>query len=171
MKRNKITNLLTYYLILQNDELKYYNMDYIFEKYFKIFKEKPNNIDCKSFYLSIKNEFTHYFAIERDMGIWGITVDDENFDIYFFTYYLVVMVNFNPDYTVDSERSDKINRLNKIIRIYNQFFKDFNSIIETDKSYLAHQVLRDEMNKYIEKNNRLFSLLKIKENIVRNKDI
>lgn len=171
MKTKQVINLLRYYLIFSYDEFKYFNMEYIVEKYFKFFKEKPNNINVKEFYLTIKNDFSKKFKIDYNMELWNINNDDENFDIYFFTYYLIVMVNYNSEYIRDIESGNKTNILNKIIKNYKIFFKDFDSIFDDDKGYLIHQVLRNEIDEYFETNKRLFSLLRIKENIIRNKNI
>lgn len=169
MKTNKIINLLTYYIIFTWDENIKSDISYIVEKYYRIFNEKPNNINCKDFYLSIKDKFDDAVDFNRYMDRWNITVDDKDFDIYFFTYYLVtssILILKEDGYYLDLDRSDKIHRLNKIIKIYKQFFKDFNSIDNYNNRDIAHQILRDEVDKYIIENNRLFSLLKIKENIL-----
>ena len=174
MKTNQIINLLTYYLIFSTNNNLNSHISYFVEKYYSFFKEKPNEEICKK--ILVKNRYlikkTNFVS---NMDNFKITKHDENFYIYFFTYYLITKVQIikksKYDYEYDNNCDNKCYKLNKIIKVYREFFDDFDSIINTDRSFLAHQLLRYEIDKYFESNKRLFSLLRIKENIIRNKNI
>lgn len=172
MNRTKIINLLTYYLIFSSNNNIHSHISYFVEKYNHFFKEKPNEEICKKI-MKKNSYFINKTNLVSNMNNFRFTLDDENYYIYFFTYYLIMRVQFIKDgkYKYDVNCENKNYKLNKIIRVYKEFFEDFEPIINTDKSTIAHQLIREEVEKYVIENKRLFSLLKIKENIVMNKDI
>ena len=82
---------------------------------------------------------------------WGLKTDNYNFDVYYFTFYLIYYSR-NNKYT---------GKLNIILNIFKEFFNN-NVICENDLTYVLHPLLREEVIKFKEENNRIFKLLHIK---------
>lgn len=170
MKTNNIINLLSYYLIFSSDNNLDSHISYFVEKYNCFFKEKPNEKVCKNI-LKDNKSLMGRTNFELNMRNFRFTDKDENYYIYFFTYYFIIKTRIKlrslksgyKNYVYDEDIQNKEYLLTKIFSVYKEFFNDFDNIKNNDLSYKIHGVLRNEIDNIINENNRLFKILKIKE--------
>lgn len=158
MNTIQLTNLISYYSLMVVDNNFSSHITYVDEKFNIFFTNKPNKIDCIEHWLKIgKKDLIFFNEFDGMLQKWGLKTDNYNFDVYYFTFYLIYYSR-NNKYT---------GKLNIILNIFKEFFNN-NVICENDLTYVLHPLLREEVIKFKEENNRIFKLLHIKEKINSN---
>lgn len=142
---NRLVNIIVFQVLVYNWEFD--TIDYIKEKYFNIFNKYPDNI-CKDFDFNGKIiEFKKSWLIDN--------IDDDDIKILNFCYNL-----------------EKIKTLEKLkpndyIKIYDDFFKSYDTINNSNQIKLLHYKLKEEVNEFID-NFEIFKFLYIRQKITLN---
>lgn len=146
------------------------HISYVIEKYNIYFNSKPNKCDCIIHYLNKCNEDVLFIAaLHYIMKKWNITIDNDDFDIFYFTFYFCYYTSFRDsknNSVIISPTKEK--KFSNMINYYNEFFENSESLSNEILSYTLHPILRDELVYYQMENQRVFKLFKIKDKLFLN---
>jgi len=142
---NRLVNIIVFQVLMYNWEFE--TIDYIKEKYLKIFNKYPDNI---------YKDFDFNEKIIEFKKLWSIdNIDDDDIKI------------LNFCYNLEKVKTLKKLKPNDYIKIYNDFFKSYDTINNSNQIKLLHYKLKEEVNEFID-NFEIFKFLYIRQKITFN---
>jgi len=142
---NKLVNIVVFYILVQN--WKFESIDYLKEKYHRIFNDYPDIIKTD---FEFNNKLTEY------KDLWKLdNINDNDIKILNFCYELVKL-----------KKSEGL-KPKVFLDIYNQFFNSFDSINKNYQIILLHDKLKQVINNYID-SNEIFKFLYIRQKLTLN---
>jgi len=143
---NKLVNIIVFYVLTQ--QWKFDSIDYLKEKYFRIFNTYPDIIYDN-------DEFNIELSTYKDL--WKLSDISEN-DI--------KILNFC--HNISKFKKSIGLKPKDFINIYNSFFNSYNSIIDKNQMILLHDKLKEVVNTYID-DYEIFKFLFIRQKLTLNK--
>jgi len=143
---NKLVNIIVFYVLTQ--QWKFDSIDYLKEKYFRIFNTYPDIIYDN-------DEFNIELSTYKDL--WKLSDISEN-DI--------KILNFC--HNISKFKKSIGLKPNDFINIHNSFFNSYNSIIDKNQMILLHDKLKEVVNTYID-DYEIFKFLFIRQKLTLNK--
>lgn len=143
---NRLVNIIVFYVLTQ--QWKFDSIDYLKEKYFRIFNTYPDIIYDN-------DEFNIELSTYKDL--WKLSDISEN-DI--------KILNFC--HNISKFKKSIGLKPNDFINIHNSFFNSYNSIIDKNQMILLHDKLKEVVNTYID-DYEIFKFLFIRQKLTLNK--
>jgi len=143
---NRLVNIIVFYVLVQH--WKFESIDYLKEKYFRIFNTYPDVIYDN-------DEFNIELLTYKDL--WKLSDISEN-DI--------KILNFC--HNISKFKKSIGLKPKDFINIYNSFFNSYNSIIDKNQMILLHDKLKEVVNTYID-DYEIFKFLFIRQKLTLNK--
>ena len=143
---NRLVNIIVFYVLVQH--WKFESIDYLKEKYFRIFNTYPDVIYDN-------DEFNIELSTYKDL--WKLSDISEN-DI--------KILNFC--HNISKFKKSIGLKPKDFINIYNSFFNSYNSIIDKNQMILLHDKLKEVVNTYID-DYEIFKFLFIRQKLTLNK--
>lgn len=143
---NRLVNIIVFYVLTQ--QWKFDSIDYLKEKYFRIFNTYPDVIYDN-------DEFNIELSTYKDL--WKLSNISEN---------NIKILNFC--HNISKFKKSIGLKPKDFINIYNSFFNSYNSIIDKNQMILLHDKLKEVVNTYID-DYEIFKFLFIRQKLTLNK--